>query len=219
MTTRSLNIDFSKWQFGKINLGFLYQIYFGPFDYRYYNPSKISHDNMKKMIIMIGCPGSGKSTYALKEKKNYEEDFKVNATICSTDDYFMDNGKYNFDISKLGLYHKNNQDRVKELCESGHNVIIVDNTNTTFKEQEPYVKHAIDNEYEVEFIRVYNEWSDIPEACFEKNSHGVPLDTIKAMLDRMVIPEESVGFFARKYYNYDKFIILDALSKSEYKNL
>jgi len=55
----------------------------------------------KVLYIVRGIPGSGKSTFA---KRLVGEDFLV----CEADKYFInqENGKYEFDISKIKDAHK-----------------------------------------------------------------------------------------------------------------
>lgn len=70
--------------------------------------------DMKKVIILRGLPGSGKSRYA----KRLKEESKLISVICSTDEYFMvddldsidhngviRNRIYKFDPTKLVEYH------------------------------------------------------------------------------------------------------------------
>src|SRR5687768_11874570 len=90
----------------------------------------------QKLIIMRGVPGSGKSTMAQKLAQIH------NAIIRSTDDEFIDeNGNYVFDPNRLEWNHLKNQTKAEADLLFGHNVVI-DNTNTTFKEMEPYLRSA-----------------------------------------------------------------------------
>ena len=97
---------------------------------------------------MRGIPGSGKSTTAktLAPKEN----------IFSTDDYW--GPKYNFDISKIGQAHNWNQQRACEAMQKGITPIVVDNTNTTWKEIDPYALAAVRLGYEVEFCEPASDW-------------------------------------------------------------
>lgn len=53
----------------------------------------------KRLIIMRGISGSGKSTLA-------KELAGKNGLIFSTDEFFMNNGEYVFDVAKLHWAHK-----------------------------------------------------------------------------------------------------------------
>lgn len=130
-----------------------------------------------KMIVLRGLPGSGKSTFA-KELAQ-----KENAVILSTDDIITAHDYYIFSPDYLGLAHKLNQAKAEECCKRGRNVII-DNTNTTLKEVQPYFDIANKYKYEFELQEMNLEWSWDVNECFKRNSHSVPLDVIKRMRSR-----------------------------------
>lgn len=130
----------------------------------------------KIMYITRGISGSGKSTLAksLAPKEN----------IFSTDDFFMIDGEYKFDASQLGKYHKMNQNRVEEALKNGVSPIVVDNTNTQGWEIKPYVMLADKYGYIVELKEPNTPWRFDSKELAIKNSHGVPEDSIKRMIDR-----------------------------------
>ena len=91
--------------------------------------------NVKKEITLLrSVSGAGKSTLA--------KQLVGNGVILSTDDYFMKDGMYYFDPTKLGVYHKNNQDRAEKSMIEGISPIIVDNTFSKEWEMKPYVQLA-----------------------------------------------------------------------------
>ena len=61
---------------------------------------------MKKLYIVRGLPGSGKSTFA---EALVGSDFLV----CEADKYFMVDGEYKFDGSKLKDAHEWSRNRVE----------------------------------------------------------------------------------------------------------
>ena len=81
---------------------------------------------------MRGLPGSGKSTKA----KELAGDKGV---IYSTDDFFMVEGKYIYDPTKIIDYHSQNLQRTKKSMLQEQPLIIVDNTNICLWEMRRYV--------------------------------------------------------------------------------
>jgi predicted kinase len=139
--------------------------------------------NMKKVVIMRGQSGAGKSTYA---KKNFP-----GAVMCSADSFFIDpkTGEYKFDPTKLGFVHNSCQRKYEAALKSGEPLVVVDNTNTTLKEMQPYLQLADVYGYDVEVIRL-----DTPVGVAAKrNTHGVPAVAVQKMRDRMIdFPGETV---------------------------
>lgn len=133
---------------------------------------------MKLAIIMRGVPGSGKSTMArqLAQLLGYNDD-----VIHSTDNYFIVNGEYQFDPSKIRENHTKNFEAFKADCEEGLDVVICDNTNTQKWEYERYVSVARDNGYAVALIST--PMLSVEES-FERNTHEVPRESIQAMISR-----------------------------------
>lgn len=108
---------------------------------------------MKKLIILRGVSGSGKSTLA----KNLVQ----NGVINSTDDYFMINGEYVFDSTKLAKYHKLNRLKTENDMQNNISPIIIDNTNLKKREIKPYVELGRKFCYEIEII-------EMEELCLEE---------------------------------------------------
>jgi len=130
----------------------------------------------KLLVLMRGLPGSGKSYYA---RTTFPD-----ATILSTDEYFMVGGEYCFDPQKLGHAHGWNQWRAKKALEAGHETIVIDNTHTQLWEMDAYKQLAKENGYTVEIHQSTAEWRNDPVACHEKQTHGVPLETVHRMAAR-----------------------------------
>ena len=124
---------------------------------------------MKKLLLIIGIPGAGKSTLANKIKSENPE--FANANIWEADMFFMKNGEYKFNPNILGAAHFWCQKSVENDMKAGKNVI-VSNTNLTPKERRPYIKLAKNYGYEVE-VRECNGGF--------KNIHGVPETSLERM--------------------------------------
>ncbi|MBT4662328.1 MAG: AAA family ATPase [Candidatus Marinimicrobia bacterium] len=140
----------------------------------------------KICYILRGLPGTGKSMLA----KNLR-DSHTRARVFSTDSFFMVDGEYQFDPSKLGEYHALNLAKATRYMESfGPNsdaLCIIDNTNTQSWEYEKYEEVAKENGFMVQVITVEWNINDIPLYA-KRNSHGVPEDAIYRMAERWEYP-------------------------------
>ncbi len=141
---------------------------------------------MKKMILVRGASGSGKSTLANKLFEEY--DLQTNCCIFEADNWFCDvEGNYVFDAKELGNAHRWCQLSVEYFFKSMvfDGVAIVSNTSTTYKEILPYALLADKYGCEIEIMEPSTPWKNNPEECHKRNSHNVPLDTIRAQIDRL----------------------------------
>jgi tRNA uridine 5-carbamoylmethylation protein Kti12 len=144
--------------------------------------------NQNTLIVMRGIPGSGKSTLANSVKETYEAaGFKV--FLFSTDDYFMKEGVYKFNPSQIQTAHLWNQKRAMLALIEGHvspnsHCIVIDNTCTQAWEARDYVTPAHLLQYDISIMQPVTEWAFDAEECAKRNVHGVPLESIKAMLSR-----------------------------------
>lgn len=140
---------------------------------------------MKKVIILRGIPGSGKSFYAkklLEEALFQMKDLSsVGMGICSADYYFEKSGEYKFDPSKLGEAHAECFRFFIDSLNHGNDLTIVDNTNTTALEIAPYIQGAMAFGYEYEIIYIH---CDV-DVAFKRQTHDVPLNTMKRMDDNI----------------------------------
>ena len=140
-------------------------------------------DIMSILFVCRGAPGSGKSTLAKKIYNGYIKN-GFTAIICSTDDFFMVDGEYKFDFTKLGHNHKQNFLKANDAIINNIKAVIIDNTNTTTKEVKPYVEVAIEADYIVTFIEPETEWAFDLDELVKRNTHNVPRESIQKMLDR-----------------------------------
>jgi NEDD4-binding protein 2 len=138
---------------------------------------------MKKLKIMRGVPGSGKSYLANKILEDNRKN-NIPSIICSTDDFFYKNGEYQFDRNKLHIYHNRNFRRVFMMMEDECECIIVDNTNIKWDVIRKYAALALVFGYEVEFLEPQTEWRNSPVELFNRNQHSVPAADIARMLSQ-----------------------------------
>jgi adenylate kinase family enzyme len=88
---------------------------------------------MRELILLRGLPGSGKSTFAKT----------LGGIHIEADQYFMENGEYKFDASKLKYAHQYCQSQTQAwMSHDGTQVnadkIVVSNTFTMEWEMIPY---------------------------------------------------------------------------------
>lgn len=127
---------------------------------------------MAHVIIMRGLPGSGKTTWV-------RDNAPGDAIIVSADTYFMQNGRYQFDPSKIAEAHNDCLRRfVAALQERTSPTIVVDNTNLRVTEIAPYYRLAEAFGYTPIVVWVHQH----PDACANRNIHNVPRDAILKMM-------------------------------------
>ncbi len=132
--------------------------------------------NLQKKIVYIlrGVSGAGKSTLA--------DELVPNSPYCifSADDYFMVNGEYKFDASKLHIAHSECFNRFKQYIDSSIGPLVVANTNTTEKEFKHYIDYATEGGYTVFSIIVENRHGG-------KNVHNVPEEALNKQSARFQV--------------------------------
>ena len=131
---------------------------------------------MKLALILRGVTGSGKTTLVEKLK---EIILDKEISVHSTDSFFMKDGEYVFDPSKLGEYHQANMESFQKSVSKGTDIVILDNTCTKNWEYEKYAQFAKDNNYIVVAIRFA---PGSIEDHLSRNSHGVPKEIIERMI-------------------------------------
>lgn len=120
---------------------------------------------MKNVIILRSVSGVGKSSFAqlIAEPK----------IICEADSYFMKNGKYEFDATKLGHAHKTCQQKFLEALDNPVvENIVVSNTNTKPSDYKFYAEEAKKRDIRVTFVVLERRHDG-------ENTHNVPLETLE----------------------------------------
>ncbi|ORX41761.1 hypothetical protein BCR36DRAFT_172317 [Piromyces finnis] len=139
-------------------------------------------ENKKIIYILRGLPGSGKSTLA----KSLLESSNSQGIILSTDDFFMEDGVYKYDVTRILEAHRFNQNLCKENCEKGVTPVIIDNTNVKRRDAKVYIEIAVQYGYEVQVREPDTPWwkSRNIQELTQKTVHGVPEEKIQKMLER-----------------------------------
>ena len=137
---------------------------------------------MVTLYIIRGLPGTGKSTLG-KMLANEGLSF-------AADDYFMVDGEYRFDPSKLGEAHNQCARNVKNALKPqgryspyDETRVAVCNTFSRRWEYEPYVSLAKKVGARYFVIDLFDNCTSLDE-LFDRNVHGVPRHVFKAMYDR-----------------------------------
>lgn len=131
---------------------------------------------MKKLIILRGVPGSGKSTYA-KNLVKYLTDVGFTAVSFEADTFFYDkDGNYNWNPDLLNRAHCWCQNRVSEALTT-HDFVIVANTNIDRKSVKNYIKIAKERNADYIILRMKNRYQNI---------HEVPDIIVENMATRLV---------------------------------
>lgn len=163
-------------------------------------------ENKKIVYVARGLPGSGKSFTIGKivPKEN----------IFSTDDFW---GKdYEFNPEHIGDAHAWNLRRAKDAMLKGVMPIGIDNTNIKWEHIKPYAQMAKESGYQVKYLEADSPWwkaissylknpdfkegnpnfEKVAEFLSQKNIHGAPIESIRAMLTQWEptdkLPNENV---------------------------
>lgn len=132
----------------------------------------------KELYIVRGVPGSGKSTFAKSICKSWQH--------VETDMFFMRDGQYKFNPSKLKEAHQWCKDRVHAMMRPTlwnllfNRTIVVSNTFTQEWEMKTFQVLARRFRYKVYTVIVENRHGG-------KNQHGVPEDKLQVMKDRFEV--------------------------------
>ena len=124
---------------------------------------------MRNLILVRGLPGSGKSTFG-----------DLLGEPIASDDYFMNDGIYEFDASKLRVAHELSRLKCENQMKENKPIIVVTNTFTREWEMKPYFNLAKDYNYRIFTVIVENRHDGT-------NIHEVPSETIEAMKNRFQI--------------------------------
>lgn len=131
--------------------------------------SKLSKKMTNELFLLRGLPGSGKSTLAKS----------VGGFHIEADQFFMVDGEYKFDASKLKWAHELCGMECERAMKDGIKVV-VSNTFTQEWEMKPYFELAEKYGYRVYSLIVENRHGGV-------NEHGVPEEKLEQMKNRFEI--------------------------------
>ncbi len=139
---------------------------------------------MKRLVLMRGIPGSGKSTKARAIMIEHLSKRGRSMAICSTDDYHEVNGEYVFNAEMLPQFHELNHERAEEFMKCETELVVIDNTNIKHRDMKCYKDSAEQLGYTVEEVILGKDklkFTDYIQMCAARNTHGVPLEAIERM--------------------------------------
>lgn len=152
---------------------------------------------------MRSYAGGGKSYKAQELSKEYD------AVICSADDFWMKNGKYEFDATKLKFAHQECFEKFKKNVLLGNNVII-DNINLKFEDIKKYLEFIIINNN----TNTYHYSADICEVTYNDIETAISLRTNRE--DGKNIPKERMYEMYRAFKRTNAIALLDANYKNKF---
>lgn len=142
----------------------------------------------KELILMIGIPGSGKSTFARRYSNNNRDISIVSSDAIRAklygDESIQGNGREVFE---------NVQRDIEVLISLGRSTIILDATNLRRRDRKKYIKLANKSGYKCGAI--YCDVSlETAQKRNKQRARQVPDDIIKRMYNALEAPTESEGF-------------------------
>lgn len=139
----------------------------------------------QRLVIMRGIPGAGKSTMA--------KSLMGDGVIHSTDELIEATGDYRAfftkliesgDFKDLSRMHSKNLSNAIKSIKDGITPVVIDNTNIKANEAKAYVVAALEMGLDDNNIQICDVGTRglSAEQLAESNTHGVPLDKIKMMM-------------------------------------
>lgn len=167
--------DFEK----SVNQFELHKVYSNP----YHTAFSLNEAVEKKLYIMVGLPGSGKSTFTKTLS---------NPIICSADHWFEKSGKYVFDQSQIVPAHRAAQNKCLDSMLQSKPLIVIDNTNLTDKDRKPYEDMAQKYSYEIIYV-VFEPNKKKIKTYAKRNLHGVTAAVLEVMVEKYRPPSGEKG--------------------------
>ncbi len=131
---------------------------------------------LKSIVIMMGIPGAGKSTWALRNVQNIGSSSVV---LCSADHYMVDgNGHYDWRADRVyRAYQEALRCFERALRDPAVETIVLDNTNVRSSTLRSYVKLIGEGGHRVTVVLIEAD----PEKVIGRSIHAVPRSRVLKM--------------------------------------
>lgn len=142
---------------------------------------------MKKIILTVGCPGSGKSTWAREFIAKNPGFFNINR-----DDYRQsimgheerDEYKYTKKKESIVTYMQHDAAHMI-LCQDGTKGVIISDTNLNPERRLAWETFAKEHGWKVEYKVFDVPWSELVKRNSRRGSKAVPIDVLRSMYGHM----------------------------------
>ena len=167
----------------------------------------------KTVIINRAVPGSGKTSISRCITQALQS-AGLQVVNHSTDEFFMHDGKYCFDISKLHTFHQQNLKNFIADLQRGVDVVICDNTNLLPWQTAPYTDSARKYGYRIIFLNLtprelYKHVQAQMVTPEKPDAHGVPEDQLIEFIndfntyDSLLSKESPIDHLRHFHYLWD----------------
>lgn len=150
----------------------------------------------KTVIINRAVSGSGKTTLS-RCVTTALRDRGLTVGVHSTDEFFMQNGRYVFELEKLNGYHRQNLANFVSDLEHGTDIVICDNMNLLPWQSQPYTDAARAYNYQVLFLNF------LPR---ELEKHLAAQVVTEQKPDAHGLSRELLERFIQNFYDYNDLL-------------
>lgn len=150
----------------------------------------------RTVIMNRAVPGSGKTSLS-RCITDAIRAAGLSIANHSTDDFFMEDGRYCFDLTKLAVYHHWNLLGFQRSLRRGIDVVICDNTNLQPWQTAPYTDLARRHGYQVIFLNL------TPRELWK---HVAAQQVTQEKPDAHGVPEARLAEFIRDFNEYDELL-------------
>jgi predicted kinase len=148
------------------------------------DPVRPSQTGPKRVIVMQGISGSGKSVLARKLAEAERRPGRPGGYVVSADDYFyrLGGGVYKYEFSKIGEAHDECfRNFMYAIMNRTEGLVIVDNTNTVVADVAPYMRAASAWGWEAKIVRVVVD----VETAFNRNGGRAPMKVVMRQAENL----------------------------------